>query len=58
MANILIKAGAAHIEKLPLIYSIFTHVGDATIVFFSISIIIFIAATVIFKKWSEEKFLD
>lgn len=47
-----------YLKNPSLIYVIFTYVGDVTIVFFAISIIIFISAIIIFKKWSEEMFIN
>lgn len=47
-----------YFKKTALIYEIFVYVGDFTIVLFSISIVIFVASTIIFKRWSRERFLD
>lgn len=41
-----------------LVYDIFANIGDLTLIFFTVSIIIFLATFVIFKKWSKEKFLS
>lgn len=46
-----------YLKKPALIYQIFVYAGDFTIVLFSVSIVIFIAAVIIFKKWSRERFL-
>lgn len=47
-----------NLKKTPFIFTIFTYVGQVTIVFFSIAIVIFLTAILIFKKWSREKFID
>lgn len=46
-----------YLKKPALIYQVFVYAGDFTIVLFSVSIVIFIAAAIIFKKWSRERFL-
>lgn len=55
-----IKAGnhTYSIKGPALIYKIFSYIGDATIVFFTLSIIIFMVAIGIFKIWSNEAFFD
>lgn len=40
-----------------LIYNVFKNIGDVTLIFFFVSILIFLVAFVIFKRWSKEKFL-
>ncbi|EGD48965.1 hypothetical protein Cpap_3392 [Ruminiclostridium papyrosolvens DSM 2782] len=47
-----------YLESPSLIYVIFTYVGDVTVTFFAISIIIFVSAIIIFKKWSQEMFIN
>ncbi len=47
-----------HLNRPALIYVVFTHIGEATIAFFAISIIIFVSAIIIFKKWSGERFMN
>lgn len=41
-----------------LMYDVFTNIGDLTLIFFMVSIIIFSVALIIFKRWSKEKFLS
>lgn len=46
------------LKEPSLMEKIVLYFGDITIVIFSISIMIFIAAIIIFRKWATERFLD
>lgn len=46
------------LEEPILMYNVFTNIGDLTLIFFTVSIIIFLVALTIFKRWSKEKFLS
>lgn len=45
------------IEDPNIIYRAISNIGDITLVFFMISILIFSVAIIVFKKWSQERFV-
>ncbi|NLI89634.1 MAG: hypothetical protein GX366_04420 [Epulopiscium sp.] len=45
-------------EQANMLCRAIASIGDITLIFFSISIIVFLAAIIIFKRWSKERFID
>lgn len=41
-----------------MLYKVTTNIGDITLIFFLFSIIVFLTAIIIFKRWSKERFID
>ena len=45
------------IENPNILYKTIANIGDITLAFFMVSILVFIVAIIVFKKWSQERFI-